>query len=138
MNNKIIPLFLFTLLLGLTFISSCDDTLNQNPIDNIIIPSQDVSYNKYIQPIFNYKCNNSGCHNSQDFAGGIDLTTWNGAVSDPSVVFPFQPENSRLVWAIEGISGANPMPPIGAPVTPLTRNQIEGIRTWIKEGADNN
>ena len=136
MNNKI------NILLSLIFIflsfTACDDTLNTNPIDSIIIPSQNVSYNEYIQPVFNYKCNNSGCHNAQDLAGGIDLTNWNGAVSDPSVVFPFQPENSRLVWAVEGISGANPMPPLGAPVTPLTKNQIEGIKTWIKEGADNN
>ena len=44
-------------------------------------------------------------------------------------------KNSRLVGAVEGI-GNFPMPPVGYP--PLTENQIKGIRTWIKEGADCN
>ncbi|MEE9431533.1 MAG: c-type cytochrome domain-containing protein [Melioribacteraceae bacterium] len=136
MNTKIYVILL-VVLLAIIFIS-CDDTLINNQIDNIIIPSQNVSYDEYIQPLFTFKCNTSQCHNSADMAGGIDLTTWSGAIADPSVVFPFQPESSRLVWAVEGISGANPMPPIGAPVTPLTLNQVEGLKTWIKEGAEKN
>ncbi len=136
MNTKI-NLILFLVLFAIIFVS-CDDTILNNQIDNVVIPDQDVSYDEYIQPLFNYKCNNSQCHNSADVAGGIDLTTWAGVVADPSVVFPFQPESSRLVWAVEGVSGAYPMPPIGAPVTPLTLNQIQGLKTWIKEGADKN
>ena len=50
------------------FFTACEDTINEN-IDNIIIPSQNESYNQYIQPVFNYKCTNSGCHNSEDRAG---------------------------------------------------------------------
>jgi len=30
------------------------------------------------------------------------------------------------------------MPPIGSIVRPLTKNQVDGIKTWIREGAKNN
>lgn len=120
------------------FLIACDDTINEN-IDNIVIPSQNVSYSQYIQPVFNYKCTNSGCHNSEDRAGGLSLTSWAEARTDPSIIFPGIPESSRLVWSIEPKYGsAFPMPPPNSSVLPLTQNQIDGIITWIKEGAENN
>lgn len=44
-----------------------------------------------------------------------------------SIVFPYNPEYSRLIWAIEGQTGTI-MPPIG--YYPLTSNQVEGIKMW--------
>ncbi len=117
------------------FLAGCDDTLSSDQIDNIIIPDRNVSYNEYIQPVFNYKCTYSGCHDHMAVAGGVNLISWVTATSDPSIVFPYQPNNSRLVWAIEGQSGII-MPPYG--YYPLTQNQINGIKTWIGEGARNN
>jgi len=116
--------------------AGCDDTNNVNDLDKITIPSSNVSYAKYIQPVFNLKCNNSGCHNDTDLKGGISLTTWHNATADGSVIFPGSPQTSRLVWAIQDQSGAKPMPPVG--LSPLTKNQISGIVVWIKEGAKNN
>lgn len=116
-------------------LSACDDSINARDIDNQIIPEQNVSYSEHIQPVFNVKCNNSGCHNSSDMAGGLSLITWANTVSDPSVVFPKEPEVSKLYWAITG-NGAPIMPPLG--YQPLTQNQIDGIKTWIQEGAKNN
>lgn len=115
---------------------SCKDTITNDDIDKVIIPSTNVSYEKYIQPIFNLKCTSSGCHNDKDRAKNLVLTLWELATSDPSIVFPNKPENSKLYWAITGASGTLPMPPIGFP--PLTQNQIEGIRIWIAEGAKKN
>lgn len=68
-------------------------------------------------------------------AGGVNLTSWATSTADPSIIFPFQPNNSRLVWAIEGQTGSI-MPPYG--YYPLTENQRIGIVTWISEGAQNN
>jgi len=93
-----------------------------------------VSFSQHIYPVLNIKCNNAGCHDDQTRAGGISLTTWANVVADPTVVFPGEPQNSRLVWSIEGIN--YPMPPVGYPT--LTKNQIEGIKKWIEEGAKNN
>ena len=135
---KIYPaLFLFLFIFSL-IVSGCKDTVagNEN-IDKIIIPNSNVSFSKYIFPVFNLKCATAGCHDEGTRAGDLSLTSWANATIDPSIIFPGHPENSRLVWAIEGQPGVAPMPPIGF-VRPLTPNQIQGIKTWIKEGAKNN
>lgn len=128
------PGVLFVLFCGVLFVS-CDDSITNNQVDQIVIPASDISYEKYIQPVFTVKCNNSTCHDNNSAAGGLVLTNWVAATRDPGVIFPGEPNSSRLVWSIEGTS-TNPMPPIGYP--PLTKNQINGIRTWIREGAKNN
>lgn len=124
-----LPAFLFSVVF-----LCCKDTVTNSDIDNIIIPSSNVSYSKYIQPLFNIKCNYSGCH-SEGNSNGLILTSCQEAKADLSIVFPGSPETSRLVQLIEGNS-PNPMPPVGYP--PLTKNQIDGIITWIKEGANCN
>lgn len=105
-------------------------TLNDIPLSNI-------SFGEYIKPILQVKCSFSGCHSGQSPADGIDLTTWAGVTADPNIVFPGEPDLSRLVWVIENKPGVPPMPPIGY-TSPLTLNQIRAIRTWIDEGALNN
>lgn len=141
-NNKMMKSkSLYNLLLLIIFlisavIISCDDTVTNTDIDNVTIPSKNVSYGKYIQPVFNLKCTSSGCHDDISAAGGYSLTTWSGAVI-PGIVDPFSVETSRLVWRVEGI-GVPIMPPIGSSNPPLTLNQVEGIKTWIREGAQNN
>ncbi len=134
--NKILAPFLFcAIFIFVVLFAACDDSINARDIDNQIIPAQNVSYSEHIQPVFNVKCNNSGCHNSSDMAGGLSLITWANTVSDPAVVFPFEPDVSKLYWAITN-NGAQLMPPLG--YQPLTQNQIDGIKTWIREGAKNN
>ena len=118
------------------FLIGCDDTNNVNDLDKVTIPSSNVSYSQHIQPVFNLKCNNTGCHNSVDRKAGISLQNHSDATADASVIFPGLPQNSRLVWAIQAQTGAKAMPPVG--LAPLTKNQIDGIVTWIKEGAKNN
>lgn len=128
-------LILIIFFIIISYTSGCKDQITGNEIDNRIIPDSNVSYSQDIQPVFNLKCANAGCHEDATRAGGISLTTCANTKADPSIVFPGEPDNSRLIWAIEGI-GNYPMPPVGYP--PLTTNQINGIRTWIKEGADCN
>jgi mono/diheme cytochrome c family protein len=126
-------LFLIIIFLGL-FITGCDDTTTN--IDDEIIPDSNVSYAKHIQPIFNAKCVN--CHGVGVTEAGLDLTSWSGTVADPNVVFPGEPDNSRLIWAIEFNPVISPMPPPASPYQALTQNQIKGVRAWIAEGALNN
>lgn len=124
------------ILLSVIFIIvSCDDTINQEDLDSEIIPSSNVSFSQHIQPVFDARCINAGCHNSIDRRAGLSLANWAETTSNSQIVFPGLPDNSKLVWAIEGRT-TSPMPPIG--LRPLTKNQIDGIRTWIKEGAKNN
>lgn len=133
--------FVYTLI-SLFFLSfttlfyGCKDTINQADVDSVIIPDKGVSYQAHIQPVMILKCAFSGCHDDQSRSGGLSLTNYFNTVSDLTIVVPGEPQNSRLIWSVEGISGGMPMPPVGYPR--MTINQIKGFRTWIGEGAKNN
>lgn len=126
--KKIIPIIL------ILFYAGCDDSSTE--IDSKEIPDSNVSYSEHIQPVFNIKCVN--CHGVGTVEAGLDLTTWSGTVADPSVVVPGEPNNSKLVWSIEGNPAVQPMPPPGSAYLPLTSDQVRGVKTWIAEGAKNN
>ena len=130
-----ITIFLSCAFAVIVFLTACDDTIKVTDLDNTVIPSSKVSYSKYIQPVFTAKCANAGCHDDQNQAGGLSLTSWTNATADFQVVAPGIPQNSKLIWRITGSSGTL-MPPIG--YWALTKNQIDGITTWVKEGAKNN
>lgn len=125
--------FYLYLIYSMIFILGCDDQLNIPSDDEL--PMQNVSYSKHVQPIFNVRCATVGCHDDQTKSGNLSLTSWNNTTSDYSIVFPGNPDQSRLILSIEGKS-IYPMPPIGRP--PLTQAQIRAIRTWVEEGAKNN
>lgn len=120
----------------IALLGGCDDTINNEDIDKIQIPTSNVSYSKYIQPVFTIKCNNKGCHNINDRAGNLSLDSHAEATLNSQIVFPGLPDNSKLVWTIERRPTVPIMPPLG--YAPLTSNQIAGIKTWIKEGAKSN
>lgn len=125
---------------GCCIVLGCKDTNNpllDNSPSNVVFPTSGVSYGRHVQPLFNQACAQVGCHS--DDAGNasrLRLTSY-ANTTDPSllIVVPRHPENSRLVWSIEGSNGSTRMPPSGYP---LNQNQIDGIRTWITEGALNN
>ena len=128
-----INLILFAIFIFIVSYIGCKDTTAG--IDDTIIPSSNVSFGKYIQPLFLTKCANSGCHDDATRAGGYSLTSWVGA-TELDIVVPKNPNNSLLYQTVERIPGVPPMPPVG--YSALTTNQIAGIKTWIDEGAQNN
>jgi hypothetical protein len=65
---------------------------------------------------------------------GLDLSSWLAATSDPSIIARGSDSTSILVWTIEGFPPYPQMPPPGR----MKENHIQGIRTWIREGALNN
>jgi hypothetical protein len=124
--------FLIALIFGA---ASCKNTVSgPNGQTTIVFPSSNVSYIKYIQPLFNIDCNYSGCHDSGTKAGGLDLTDYNSAMSVPGVIVPGNSKSSILVQRITGQLPIMPPPPLPT----LTPNQIQGIKTWIDEGAKDN
>ncbi len=132
-NYLLISLFFFSIT---TIFYGCKDTINQADVDAVIIPDKNVSFQAHIQPVLLLKCAFSGCHDDQSRAGGMSFTNYFNTVADLTIVVPGEPQNSRLIWSIEGISGGTPMPPPAYPR--MTTNQIKGFRTWIGEGAKNN
>jgi hypothetical protein len=123
-----VSLFIFT---------SCDDTLTVENVDDKPMPDKNISFSQNIYPIFQVKCAFSGCHASPNPADGIDLSTWANVTANPNIVFPGEADLSRLVWAIEGRAGISPMPVVGYS-RPVTTKQLQGIKTWINEGALDN
>jgi WD40 repeat protein len=90
-----------------------------------------VSFHSDIRPIFNASCN--ACHKPEKLKGDLDMTSHanllKGGKHGAGLVAG-EPAKSKLV---EMISGDEPdMPPDG---DPLTKQQIELIERWIKEGA---
>jgi hypothetical protein len=126
--------FFIMVILGASsmLLPSCGDNLVTNPRD-IVFPAQDVSYISHVQPLMNLTCNYSGCHNTQTRAGNIDLTSCFDVMSARGVVIAGNPEGSILSLVV---SGKVPHP-LGFQGS-ITQNHIDGIKTWIAEGAECN
>lgn len=85
------------------------------------------SYQKDVDPIFQSRC--VGCHGN---SGGYSVETYAHLTSKNIV--PGNPDQSTLVKYISGIN--QPQMPLG--LEPLTKDQIQTIKNWIKDGAQNN
>jgi len=133
MKKRYIKYIIITSTVFIVLLSqNCKDTITSTDVDNIVIPDSGVSYSLHIHPVFEVKC--VPCHSGTKSEGGVDLSSWTQVVRDPSIVFPGSDSTSILVWTIERIPPYPPMPPSEW----LKRNHINGIRTWIREGALNN
>jgi hypothetical protein len=134
MSLPIIILVMIPLALTL----SCKDdnpTGDEGSPSNVNFPTDSVSYAGHVQLLFNQTCALSGCHDDTQPADRVKLTSWGSLmIVGPLVVRIGQPDLSELVWRIEGRVGQRM--PLGR--NSLNQNQINGIRTWIAEGARNN
>jgi len=120
---------------ALTSFWSCKDNITgEGPFD-IVFPDHDVSYNSLIQPLFDRACAFAGgCHGGDDPAAELSLESYLRLTTRVGIVIPGSPDESLLQLRIEG--RVTPRMPLNRPA--LTDNQIQGIRTWISEGALNN
>ena len=133
---KFIPLFALVLVAALSLsFQACKNTLDSaTGQSSIVFPLSNVSYSKQVQPLFNISCTYSGCHDDGTQAGGLSLTNYFSLISAPGVVVPKDTTHSILIQRIEGLGPIMPPPPF----PPLNANQIQGIRTWVIEGAKYN
>jgi len=125
---------LFVVLTAVLVISlpACDDS-GTRPGDEIVFPESDVSYAEHVQPFFNLRCANYGCHEDATRAANLSLTSYVTLNERPGIIIPGDASSSLLMQKIDGR-----LPhPIEVPII-LNENQLTGIRTWINEGAKNN
>jgi len=117
---------------------SCKDTTTSQNVSDIVFPSSGVSYGKHVEPLFYRGCAFAYCHGQGSGAGGLNLESYQDLMNaTPSVVYAKDTTNSSLVWNIEGTRGVQQrMPP--PPLNSLNANQINGLKKWILEGAQNN
>jgi mono/diheme cytochrome c family protein len=100
-----------------------------------------VSFSSEVQPILNSRC--VSCHSSSVRNGNLDLSSYAGLMNSTGsrygddIVVDGNADASGLIDAIEPDpdSGIDRMPQ-GGPY--LSGTQIELIKAWINEGAQNN
>jgi len=98
-------------------------------------PSTPVSYVRDVEPLLRRAC--FGCHQPAKAKGKLDLTShgalMRGGRGGPAVV-PGNPEESLLLELVMPFDGDPPEMPIDA--EPLDEAQVELLRRWIEEGAE--
>lgn len=117
----------------LSLLASCGKSSNPASPSDIVFPDSNISYARYVQPLFYQKCALVGCHDDESMAGGLSLTSYTALTAQPGIVIPKNSTNSLLAQKIDGRAPHT----VPVPIT-LTANQIKGIRKWIDEGALNN
>ena len=93
---------------------------------------QAVSFSGEVMPLFEKYC--WECHSADNAELGLMLDTYEGAMAGSdygTVIEPGDPEGSLLVDMI----ASGDMPEDG---DPMPAEELEVIRTWIAEGAENN
>jgi mono/diheme cytochrome c family protein len=94
-----------------------------------------ISFREQIQPIFRDNC--QGCHQPAKAMGAYVLTDFERSLSagetGEAAIVPGDPDASYLLAQIEPFEGEAAMPKDGPP---LKEPEIELIRRWIAEGAE--
>jgi hypothetical protein len=96
--------------------------------------SSKVYFQQQILPILVSNCAMSGCHDDASHKEGVILTSYEKVMST-SGIRPGNPGNSDLYEMITETDPGKRMPP--PPQNPLTTVQIQLIRDWIQQGAQN-
>jgi uncharacterized membrane protein len=86
-----------------------------------------ICFDNQIKPIFDAKCNMSGCHGGN--GEGYNFTSYHGIMSG---VTPGDP-NKSSVYTVTAATWLTIMPPKGN--TPLSEEQRTLLYMWIKQGA---
>lgn len=92
-----------------------------------------VYFERDILPILIGNCTSAGCHNANDAADGVNLTTYDQVINTADVR-PFNLDGSDLYEVITDDDPEDRMPQ--APRAPLSSTNINLIATWILQGAE--
>jgi len=130
MRTKVLST-LFVLMIFFSLMG-CDNT--NKVLNELNFPETNVSYSQHVQLLFDLKCNYTSCHATGTTTSRLVLTSYYNATRYPGIIVSQNPDNSILNQRMESRLG-RPMPPLG---DPLPSNFINGVRTWVKEGAKNN
>jgi hypothetical protein len=104
---------------------------------SIVFPASGVSYQRHVQPFFDLSCTFAGCHNSQSPAAGVSFASYFGFIGRAGLVVSGRPEQSVLIQVVDTRLATARVHPRSFQDR-ITTNQIEGLKTWIREGAELN
>jgi hypothetical protein len=93
-----------------------------------------VEFSRDVRPILERTC--WKCHGPEKQKGGLRFDRRQGAIttsdSGKQAIQPGRPDESELIRRVEATDAGERMPPKS---DPLNREQIQILRTWIKQGA---
>jgi len=103
---------------------------------DVVTSQPQISYSTEIQPIFNNSCAGAQCHIPGP-TFGLSLNNYAQLMqggNSGAVVLPGNPDGSIIVQRLEGT--ITPQMPFQRP--PLSNSDIQKIRNWIEQGAQDN
>lgn len=107
------------------------DTTNQvQPCD-----SSRVYFKNTIEPLINSNCAIPGCHDAATQSDGVDLSSYQ-SIKSTADVRPGNPGGSDLYEVLVESDPSKLMPPPSSSIS-LTTEEIQAIRDWIQQGAEN-
>src|SRR3954466_6401600 len=103
------------------------------PTGSVLAAEDAPRFNRDIRPILADKC--YACHGPDSGTRKADLRLDTEAGSHESAIVAGDPDSSELVRRVSSNDPEERMPPAAAKKPPLTKEQIELVRKWIKAGA---
>ena len=107
---------------------------NAGPFDLSTCDPDTVYFQNSILPLFTSSCGMTGCHDEISHRHGIILTNYASIISTGKIR-PGNPNSSEILESLSN-NEDDMMPP--PPLDPLSSDQIQLIRKWIAQGAENN
>lgn len=135
LSNQLALVFCGLILLVIT--SSCGNGVTDVSNIKVVFPdSTKVSYINHVQPFLNQRCAYAGCHSDFHMAGGRSMASYFKLVSSENLglIIPGNSEASVLYQVVNGTN--NHLYRYNLPIA--NTNQINGIKRWIDEGAEDN
>ena len=149
LNRLIIAISCIVVLSFPIFVAGCGDDDDDDVVppppddddddDDVVPPppaEPQVSFKNDIFPIFQANCIFAGCHGANP-PSGLLLTTFDNFKKGGNGGAPFVPNDSKNSLIVKRITGViQPQMPLGR--APLNQKDIDAIKTWIDNGAENN
>lgn len=110
------------------------------PSSQVCAAEPTVSFSEDVLPLLKWRC--TSCHQpgGEGFVkSGLDLTTYEGVMKGTKfgpMVIPGSPETSNLMQVIDWTVSPDIRMPHGKKQLPVCDRAF--VRTWIREGANNN
>jgi hypothetical protein len=94
-----------------------------------------VYFQNQVLPILISNCAKAGCHDANSRQDGVELTSYQSVMNTVDDVTSTDPDDNDLLEVLLEDDADKRMPQ--PPNAPLTAGQINLIRTWINQGAQN-
>lgn len=136
MKNQFYLLLAALIAVG-AFISCDENGTDPDPLDSLVFPDSNATYNDHVQTLLKYNCTQANCHGVLTGPNATPMYSYYELMHNPNnefigLIIKYQPDQSLLVKIFENKIGH-----AGAPYYNwnINDNQKAGLRKWIEQGA---